>query len=79
VAVCDLMLAIGAIGVSWMTWAHPSAAGRGLCINVILALIYMRQTFVILRYGRHDPSSMFAGAVFLIQTAVTVSHDIEKR
>jgi diguanylate cyclase (GGDEF)-like protein len=67
-----LMLAIGAIGESWMTWAHPSGAGRALCVNVILALIYMRQTFVMLRYGRQDPSSMFVGAVFLIQTAVTV-------
>jgi diguanylate cyclase (GGDEF)-like protein len=67
-----LMLAIGTIGESWMTWAQPSAAGRALCINVILALIYVRQTFVMLRYGRHDSSAMFVGGLFLIQTTVTV-------
>jgi diguanylate cyclase (GGDEF)-like protein len=67
-----LMLAISTIGLIWMTWAHPSAAGRALCINVILALVYARQTLVMLRYGRHDRSAMFVGAMFLIQTAVTV-------
>jgi diguanylate cyclase (GGDEF)-like protein len=68
----NLMLVIGAIGESWMTWVQPSAAGRALWINVILALIYFRQTFVMLRYGRHDSSAMFVGAMFLIETAVTV-------
>jgi diguanylate cyclase (GGDEF)-like protein len=67
-----LMLAIGAIGESWLTWAVPSAAGRSLCINVILALIYGRQALLMLRFGRHDSSAMFVGAMFLIQTAVTV-------
>jgi diguanylate cyclase (GGDEF)-like protein len=66
-----LMLAIGATGASWMIWAYPSGAGRALCINVILALIYARQTLVMLRCGRHDPGAIFVGAMFLIQTAVT--------
>jgi diguanylate cyclase (GGDEF)-like protein len=67
-----LMLAIDAIGLSWMTWMHLSVAGRALCTNMILALIYGRQTFVMLRYGRHDDSSMFVGTMFLIQTVITV-------
>ena len=67
-----LMLAIGAIGEFWMTWAQPSAGGRSLCINAILALMYARQAFVMLSYGRHDASAVFVGATFLILTAVTV-------
>jgi diguanylate cyclase (GGDEF)-like protein len=67
-----LALAIGAIGESWMTWVHPSAGGRSLCINVILAVMYARQAFVMLRYGRHDPSAVFVGAMFLILASVTV-------
>ena len=67
-----LMLAIGAIGEFWMTWAQPSAGGRSLCINAILALMYARQSFVMLSYGRHDASAVFVGATFLILTAVTV-------
>jgi diguanylate cyclase (GGDEF)-like protein len=67
-----LMLAIDVIGLSWMTWIHLSAAGRALCTNMILALIYGRQTFVMLRYGRHDDSAMFVGTMFLIQTVITV-------
>jgi diguanylate cyclase (GGDEF)-like protein len=67
-----LMLAIGAIGESWLTWAQPSAGGRSLCINAILVLMYARQAFVMLRYGRHDPSAVFVGATFLILTTVTL-------
>lgn len=67
-----LMLVIGVIGESLTTWAYPSPAGRSLCINTILALIYARNAHLMLRDGRHDPSAMFIGAMFLIQTVVTV-------
>jgi diguanylate cyclase (GGDEF)-like protein len=67
-----LMLVIGVIGESLTTWVYPSGAGRSLCINIILTLMYARQTFVMLRYGRKDSSTLFVGAMFLIQTVVTV-------
>ncbi|WP_259294866.1 GGDEF domain-containing protein [Paraburkholderia sp. DHOC27] len=66
-----LMLLVGMTSVAWMTWIHPSAPGRALCINAILALIYGRQTLLLLSHGRHDASAMFIGVMFLIQTAVT--------
>lgn len=66
------MLFSGAVGETWLSWVHPSAAGRALCINVILALIYARQAFVMTCYGRHDASAMSVGIMFLIQAAVTV-------
>jgi diguanylate cyclase (GGDEF)-like protein len=55
----------------WLSWVHPSGAGRALCTNAILMLIYARQALVMLRYGRHDPNSVFVGVMFTVQTAVT--------
>jgi diguanylate cyclase (GGDEF)-like protein len=66
-----LTLVIGTVGESWLTWGHPSGAGRSLCTNAILAVIHARQSFVMLRYGRHDPNSVFVGVMFLILAAVT--------
>lgn len=66
-----LLLIVDASGLTVMTWIYPMAAGRALCTNLILALLYGHQSYVMLRYGRKDGSSLFVGIMFLIQTIVT--------
>lgn len=67
-----LLLIVDAVGLTLMTWIYPTAEGRSLCTNVILALLYGLQAHVMLRYGRHDRSSLFVGMMFLIQTITTI-------
>ncbi|SAK51732.1 diguanylate cyclase [Caballeronia hypogeia] len=67
-----LLLVIDASGLAIMTWIYPTGAGRSLCSNVILAYLYGRHAHVMLGFGRKDKHALFVGAMFLIQTIVTV-------
>jgi diguanylate cyclase (GGDEF)-like protein len=68
-----LILVVGAIALSWMTWVHESINGRTLCMTAILALIYSGQSAVMLRYGRRENGAKFLAALFLIMTVVAVT------
>jgi diguanylate cyclase (GGDEF)-like protein len=65
------LVLIDVLGLTVMTWIAPTAAGRALCSNLILAFLYGRQAHVMLRYGRSDGRSLFVGAMFLLQSIVT--------
>ncbi|TXC79286.1 GGDEF domain-containing protein [Paraburkholderia azotifigens] len=66
-----LLLTIGVIAMSWMTWVHPSVAGRTLCMSALLTLTFGLSSMTMLRFGRGNNPALFVGSMLLVQTCVT--------
>ncbi|MFM0023168.1 GGDEF domain-containing protein [Paraburkholderia azotifigens] len=71
-----LLLVIGVIAMSWMTWAHPSVAGRTLCMSAILTATFGLNSFTMLRFGKGSNTAIFVGSMQLVQTVVTAARGV---
>ncbi|AUT74089.1 GGDEF domain-containing protein [Paraburkholderia hospita] len=71
-----LLLVIGVIAMSWMTWVHPSVAGRTLCMSAILTATFGMNSLTMLRFGKGSNTAVYVGSMQLVQTVATAARGI---
>ncbi|AXF03719.1 sensor domain-containing diguanylate cyclase [Paraburkholderia hospita] len=71
-----LLLVIGVIAMSWMTWVHPSVAGRTLCMSAILTVTFGLNSLTMLRLGKGSNTALYVGSMQLVQTVVTAARGL---
>ncbi|SKD00531.1 diguanylate cyclase (GGDEF) domain-containing protein [Burkholderia sp. CF099] len=71
-----LLLVIGVIAMSWMTWVHPSVAGRTLCMSAILTATFGMNSLTMLRFGKSSNTALYVGSMQLVQTVATAARGI---
>ncbi|MBN3758235.1 GGDEF domain-containing protein [Paraburkholderia sp. Tr-20389] len=71
-----LLLVIGVVAMSWMTWVHPSVAGRTLCMSAILTATYGLSSITMLRFGKGINTAIVVGSMQLVQTLVTAARGL---
>ncbi|MBN3765558.1 GGDEF domain-containing protein [Burkholderia sp. Ac-20365] len=71
-----LLLVVGTIAMSWMTWVHSSAGGRTLCMSAMLTVTFGLNSLTMLRFGKSSNTALFVGSMQLVQTVATAARGV---